>query len=50
MNLVRLLNSRGMSADDIETKNRIYRRYEFWEGSERTKCYVRRKHKKRNRR
>nr|DAV28101.1 MAG TPA: hypothetical protein [Caudoviricetes sp.] len=50
MNLERLLNSRGMSADDIETKNWICRRYELWLGSERRNCYVRRKHKKRNRR
>lgn len=50
MNLKRLLNSRRVVADDIETKNWICRRYEVWEGSERIKCYVKRKHKKRNRR
>ena len=50
MNLERLLNSRGMSADEIETKNWICRRYELWLGSERLYCKVRRKHKKRKRR
>ena len=50
MNLERLLSSRGMSADEIETKNWVCRRYELWLGSERTKCYVKRKHKKRKRR
>lgn len=39
-----------IKTDDIETKNYICRRYEFWEGSERIYCYVKRKHKKRNRR
>ena len=32
MNLERLLSSRGMSADEIETKNWIYKRYAVWEG------------------
>ena len=50
MNLERLLSSRGMSADEIETKNWICRRYELWLGSEKLYCYVKRKHKKRNRR
>lgn len=50
MNLERLLSSRRVVADDIETKNWICRRYELWEGSERIKCYVKRKHKKRKRR
>ena len=50
MNLERLLNSRRVVADEIETKNWICRRYEFWAGSERRNRYVRRKHKKRKRR
>lgn len=50
MNLERLLSSRRVVFDGIETKNWICRRYELWLGSERIKCYVRRKHKKRNRR
>ena len=50
MNLERLLNSRRVVADDIETKNWICRRYELWECAERLYGYVRRKHKKRKRR
>ena len=50
MNLKRLLSSRRVVAVDIETKNWICRSYEFYEGSERRKCYVRRKHKKLKRR
>lgn len=50
MNLERLLSNRSVVVDEIKTKNWICRRYAFWEGSERTKCYVKRKHKKRNRR
>lgn len=50
MNLERLLNSLHIVVDEIETKNWICRRYEFWSGLERLNCYVRRKHKKRNRR
>ena len=50
MNLERLLSSRRVVFDKIETKNWVCRRYELWLGSERRKCYVRRKHKKRNRR
>lgn len=50
MNLERLLSSRRVVFDEIETKNWICRRYEVWKGSERIKRYVRRKHKKRNRR
>lgn len=50
MNLERLLSSRRVVFDDIETKNWICRRYELWLGSERLWCKVRRKHKKRNRR
>ena len=50
MNLERLLSSRRVVADEIETKNWICRRYELWLGSERLYGYVRRKHKKRNRR
>ena len=33
MNLERLLSSRRVVFDDIETKNWICRRYECWEGS-----------------
>ena len=50
MNLERLLNSRRVVFDNIETKNWYCRRYELWEGSERLYGYVRRKHKKRKRR
>lgn len=55
MNLERLSIFRGAKGietktDDIETKNYICRRYEFWLGSKRIYCYVKRKHKKRNRR
>lgn len=50
MNLERLLSSRHLVFDEIETKNWICRRYELWECSERLNCYVRRKHKKRKRR
>lgn len=50
MNLERLLSSRRVVADEIETKNWICKRYEVWEGSERLYCKVRRKHKKHNRR
>lgn len=50
MNLERLLSSRRLVVDEIETKNWICRRYEFWSGPGRFNCYVRRKHKKRNRR
>ena len=50
MNLERLLSSSRVVFDEIETKNWYCRRYAVWEGSERTKCYVKRKHKKRNRR
>lgn len=47
MNLEILSIFRGVKG--IETKNWICLRYEVWE-AERTKCYVRRKHKKRKRR
>lgn len=55
MNLEILSIFRGVKGietktDDIETKNYICRRYEFWLGSKRIYCYVKRKHKKRNRR
>lgn len=50
MNLERLLSSRRVVFDEIEMKNWICRHYELWLGSERIKCYVKRKHKKRNRR
>lgn len=57
MNIKILSNFRGMKAgeietktDNIETKNYICQRYEFWLGSKRIYCYVKRKHKKRNRR
>ncbi len=50
MNIERLLNSRRMVTDEIETKNWICKRYELWLGSERLYYKVRRKHKKRNRR
>ena len=50
MKLERLFSSRRVVADDIETKNYICKRYEFWLGSERLYCKVKRKHKKRKRR
>lgn len=50
MNIKRLLSSLRLVVDEIETKNYVCRRYEFRSGSERRNCYVKRKHKKRNRR